>query len=388
MRTMEEERRATRAIYATCLAALFGFMGIGVVDPLLPVIASQIGAQKWQIELLFTTYIFMMAIVMIPAGIFAANRGNKPVMVVGLGLVTLFALLCGLSGGVYSLAGLRAGWGMGNAMFFATSMSIIIGLSTNLERSMGLYEAALGMGMSIGPLLGGVLGAVSWRWPFFATSVLMAVAFVLTLVTVYEPAGQRHRRGFRDFLGAMGHPPFLGVALVAMCYYFAFFTILAYSPIFLQIPSLELGLIFFAWGLCLAYGSVVLAHKLLDRHGGAWVVKFGLTAIAVVLILLIAVPSFWGRVAIIILSGLFCGLNNTTFSTLAIEMSNAQRSIASGAYNFVRWMGAAIAPVVAGFAAEHWFNTAPYLISCVLVAIGLVGVWLTVRQNKVMTTQH
>ncbi|CAB3393788.1 MFS transporter [Kyrpidia spormannii] len=388
MRTLEEDQRATRAIYATCLAALFGFMGIGVVDPLLPVIAAQIGAAKWQIELLFTTYIFMMAIVMIPAGILAANRGNKGVMVVGLGLVTLFALFCGFSNSVYSLAGLRAGWGMGNAMFFATSMSIIIGLSSNLERSMGLYEAALGLGMSVGPLLGGVLGAANWRYPFFATSALMAIAFILTLSTVYEPPGGKSRKGFRDFGRAMAHPPFLGVSLVAMCYYFAFFTILAYSPIFLQIPALELGLIFFAWGLCLAYGSVFLAHKLLDRHGGAWTVKFGLSAIVAVLVLLIVVPSFWGRVAIIIVSGLFCGLNNTTFSTLAVEISNAQRSIASGAYNFVRWMGAAIAPVVAGVVAERWFPTAPYLIAGILVFVGLLGVWLTVGQHKTMTMPH
>ncbi|MBX6396120.1 MAG: MFS transporter, partial [Alicyclobacillaceae bacterium] len=257
------------------------------------------------------------------------------------------------------------------------SMSIIIGLSRNLERSMSIYEAALGLGMSLGPLLGGVLGAVSWRWPFLATSILMAVAFVLALTTVYEPPGQKVRRGFTDFVQAMAHPPFLGICLIAMCYYFAFFTVLAYSPIFLQIQAFELGLIFFAWGLCLAYGSVILAHRLLDRHGGAWVVKFGLSMMTCLLILLTVVPSFWGRVVLIILSGIVCGLNNTTFSTLAIESSNAQRSIASGAYNFVRWMGAAIAPVISGIVAEHWSGTAPYLISCILVLISLVGTWMT-----------
>ncbi|MDI3327045.1 MAG: MFS transporter [Alicyclobacillaceae bacterium] len=386
MRSIEEDRRADRAIYATCLATLFGIMGIGVVDPLLPVIAAEIGAQKWQIELLFTTYIFMMAIVMIPTGIAAADWGNKRIMVIGLGLVTLFALLCGFSNGVYSLAGLRAGWGMGNAMFFATSMSIIIGLSRNLERSMGLYEAALGMGMSIGPLLGGLLGTVSWRWPFFATSLLMAVAFFLTLTTVYEPEGAKTRRGLGDFARAMAHPPFLKISLVAMCYYFSFFTVLAYSPIFLQISALELGLIFFAWGLCLAFGSVILSHRLLERRGGAWTVKCGLLSMACILLLLIAVPSFWGRVALIVASGAVCGLNNATFSTLAIEMSNAPRSIASGAYNFVRWLGAAIAPVISGLVAEHWFATAPYFISFLLVAAGLLGVWSASRKN--MKTAH
>ncbi|BCJ86640.1 MFS transporter [Effusibacillus dendaii] len=367
-----DEKQASRAILTTCLAALFGFMGIGVVDPILPVIAEQIGATPWQVEMLFTSYIFMMAIIMIPSGILSAKFGSKRFMVLGLGLVTLFALACALSSSITQLAVLRAGWGMGNAMFFATSMSILIGMSTNLEKSMGYYEAALGVGMSVGPLLGGLLGYFGWRMPFFATSVFMLIAFLMTIAYVKEPKETAKRDyGMKDFIAALSYRPFLNVALTAMFYYYSFFTVLAYSPIFLKLGAIQLGLIFFAWGICLGFGSTKLAHGMINRYGAASVSRIGLVLMAVALLLILVIPSNVFRIAVIIASGLASGINNTTFSTLAIEVSNAQRSIASGAYNFVRWLGAAIAPVLAGFV-ERLFGTAPYAISLVLVLIGVI----------------
>jgi ACDE family multidrug resistance protein len=44
------------------------------------------------------------------------------------------------------------------------------------------YEAALGLGIAAGPLLGGLLGDISWRGPFFGVPALMAVALIATVV--------------------------------------------------------------------------------------------------------------------------------------------------------------------------------------------------------------
>lgn len=59
-------------------------MGIGIVDPILPSIASSIGATHSQVEMLFTAYIFTMAIMMIPIGIVASKVGDKKLIVSGL----------------------------------------------------------------------------------------------------------------------------------------------------------------------------------------------------------------------------------------------------------------------------------------------------------------
>lgn len=60
---------------------------------------------------------------------------------------------------------MRGGWGLGNALFVATARSIIVGAAPgDLGNAITLYEAALGLGISSGPLLGAVLGSMSWRY--------------------------------------------------------------------------------------------------------------------------------------------------------------------------------------------------------------------------------
>jgi len=173
----ESKKRNARII--TVFATFLAFMGIGVVDPILPSIAEQIGASHWQVEMLFSSYIFMMAIMMLPAGLLAGKFGDKPMMVTGLVIVTIFALLCGFSGTIAELSIYRAGWGLGNSFFFATAMTLLIALSSEVGAAVGLYEAAIGLGMAGGPLVGGILGGYTWRYPFIATGLLIFVAFIL-----------------------------------------------------------------------------------------------------------------------------------------------------------------------------------------------------------------
>lgn len=94
---MEQQHSKSRVGQViTVFATFLAFMGIGVVDPILAEIAAQIGASHWQVEMLFTSYLLMMAIMMIPAGILASRFGDKRLMVTGLIIVTIFAALSGM----------------------------------------------------------------------------------------------------------------------------------------------------------------------------------------------------------------------------------------------------------------------------------------------------
>ncbi len=168
---MMTDKEMNTGKWITAAASLLAFMGIGVVDPLLPSIAESIGASHSQVEMLFTAYIFTMAIMMIPIGIVAGKMGDKKLIVIGLFIVTIFALLCGLSDTIGALSIFRAGWGFGNSMFMATAMTMLIALSETPGHAIGIYEASMGLGMAFGPLLGGILGNISWRYPFFCHSL-------------------------------------------------------------------------------------------------------------------------------------------------------------------------------------------------------------------------
>ncbi len=308
MELTEGKRRRGKII--TVFATFLAFMGIGVVDPLLPVIAEQIGASKSQVELLFTAYIFTMAIMMLPAGLLAGKLGDKKLMIIGLAIVTVFAFLCGFSNSIAELSIYRAGWGLGNSMFFATAMTLLIALSDEVSSAVGLYEAAIGLGMAGGPLVGGILGGFTWRYPFYATGVLIFVAFILVISLVKEPQIKQKRKtaGLKEMGHLFTHKPFIQGAFAGMLYYYGFFTVLAYSPLVLKLSAIKLGLIFFGWGLCLAYGSAVLSHQLERRWEPKPLLRFGLFVFAVLLVLLFFVKTMWLFITIIIISGLISGL--------------------------------------------------------------------------------
>lgn len=208
---MQSNSTRLRARNITVLATFLAFMGIGVVDPILPIISEQIGATHWQVEMLFTAYIFTMAIMMIPSGLVASRFGDKKMIVIGLGLVTVFAILCSLSDSILELSLFRAGWGLGNSMFFATAMTLLITLSKEVNQAVGLYEAAIGMGMAFGPLVGGLLGEYSWRYPFLATGLLIFIAFLLVMLQVPSPKidTNRKRAGGKELLALLKYKPFL-----------------------------------------------------------------------------------------------------------------------------------------------------------------------------------
>ena len=217
---MESKQKLGRLI--TVVATFLAFSGIGVVDPILPIIAEKIGASHWQVEMLFTAYILTMAIMMLPAGIFASRFGDKRMMTIGLAIVTVFAFICGMSQTIAQLSLFRAGWGLGNAMFFATAMTLLIALSKEVHEAVGLYEAAIGLGMA-----GTVIRDI--RWSFLALSVFrdeyfnfLSIYFSILFVKEPERKVKRKAAGVGELLNLVKYKPFMQGAISGMLYYYGF----------------------------------------------------------------------------------------------------------------------------------------------------------------------
>ena len=120
---------------------------------------------------------------MLVTGWVSSRIGAKRTLITGLVLIVVFAALAGSSDSIGGIVGFRAGWGLGNALFIATSLAVIVSsASGGFAGAIILYETALGVGIAMGPLLGGELGSISWRGPFYGVSALMAIALIATLV--------------------------------------------------------------------------------------------------------------------------------------------------------------------------------------------------------------
>ncbi|MEM0127518.1 MAG: MFS transporter [Thermoplasmatales archaeon] len=366
----------SRGIFAITFSTFIAFMGIGIVDPLLPLIGKDMGATPFQIEWLFTSYIAVMSLSMFISGYFSTRFGGKRTLLIGLATVVFFSTLSGLSPTISIFAVFRGGWGLGNAFFTSTALSIIVGISAgstgSIERAITVYEAALGLGIASGPLLGGFLGSYYWRYPFFGTATLMAVGFISTYVFVKEPPKAEKKRTPVEIIEALRNRSVFLNAIIALGYNFGFFTILAYTPLTLSgLTTIELGIVYFLWGVLVALSSVVVVPRLIRRIDRFLLLQITLFAFAFLFILMGEFPIY--KLEIVVVSGFLCGIANASFTSLAMEVSPFSRSVSSATYNFLRWAGAAIAPILAGYIGQSLGLSIPFFVVAPVVMIAAVA---------------
>ncbi|MBN9210895.1 MAG: MFS transporter [Microbacterium sp. 71-36] len=358
-------------VWAVAFACVVAFMGIGLVDPILPAIAESLQASPVETELLFTSYLVVTGLAMLVTSWISSRIGAKATLLVGLALIVVFALLCALSGSVDAVIGFRAGWGLGNALFISTALATIVGAASGgSSAAIILYEAALGLGIAVGPLLGGILGEASWRGPFFGVVVLMAIAFVAVAVLLRGPSPARTPIPFSAPFRALGRPALAILAATALFYNIGFFTLLAFSPFPLGFGAMGIGLTFFGWGVALAITSVWVAPILLRRMRLTSVLLLALPLLAVVLLVAaFVVDSPAGLVACIVAGGLVLGVVNTALTEAVMEATDLPRSVASSAYSAVRFLGGAVAPPLAAFLWHAAGAGVPYLVAAASVVI-------------------
>jgi predicted MFS family arabinose efflux permease len=395
--TLRDAFRQPRAVWAIAFAATVSFMGIGLVDPILPAISEQLEATPSQAMLLFTSYLFITAIAMFFTSWFASAVGVKRTLLIGLALVVLFAALASGAGSVNEIIGLRAGWGLGNALFISTALAAIVGATAGPSGgAIILYETALGIGMALGPLLGGLLGSVSWRAPFAGTAVLMGIGLLAIALLLQREAKPAHVSPLAA-LKALGNPALRTLALTAIFYNFGFFTLLAYSPFPLEAAAaarggefgaMGIGGVFFGWGVALAITSVFVAPVLTRRLG---LIPTLLTTLGLLAVLMLALAlvhtSMAAMITLIVIGGLLLGIMNTALTETVMEATDLPRGVASSAYSGVRFLGGAIAPAVAGPLAAATTAGAPYLLAALTLVLSMAMLVIG-RRHLASVGQH
>jgi MFS family permease len=386
--------RQPRAVYAVAFACVVSFMGIGLVDPILPALAEQLDATRSQVSLLFTSYLVVTAVAMLGTGWVSSRVGAKRTLMGGLVLIVVFAVAAACSGSIAQIVGFRAGWGLGNALFIATSLAVIVAsASGGFAGAIVLYETALGVGIAAGPLVGGLLGDISWRGPFFGVAVLMLVAFVATAVLLPPTPRPEHRSSLTAPLRALRHRGLATMGLTGLLYNWGFFTLLAYSPFLMGLDAIRLGLVFCGWGLLVAVFSVFAAPRLQARFGTARTLYVNFVLLAADLaVIALGTTSPATVIVAVIVAGAFLGINNTLVTQAVMMVAPVERPVASATYGFVRFIGGGIAPYAAGKLAERYTDAVPFWVGAGTMLLALAvfasGHRLVDAADRRMTSGH
>jgi MFS transporter, ACDE family, multidrug resistance protein len=205
----------------------------------------------------------------------------------------------------------------------------------------------------------------------FGVSPLMGVAFIVTALLLPSTPRAEHATTLADPFRALRHRGLLGVAITALLYNFGCFVLVGFAPFPLGMGAHQIGLVFFGWGTALAFTSVVVAPRLQHRFGTVSTLLVGLVAIAVTLaVMAVATDTKAVLVTGVVVSGLFIGIDNTLITATVMKAAPVDRGVASAAYSFARFSGAALAPWLAGVLGERIGVHVPFWVGWVAVRVG------------------
>jgi EmrB/QacA subfamily drug resistance transporter len=168
-------RDAGAALVSVVAASSFltPFMG-SALNLAVPAIGRDLGAPVVALNWAVGAYLLSSAALLLPIGRLADLLGRRKIFVAGLALHAVATLACGVAGSIGALIALRALQGGAAAMGFATGMAMLTAGTARDRRGhiLGLNTAAVYAGLSLGPVLGGLLtDQLGWRSIFFVTGV-------------------------------------------------------------------------------------------------------------------------------------------------------------------------------------------------------------------------
>jgi EmrB/QacA subfamily drug resistance transporter len=152
---------------------------------------------------ILNVYAILLAALLIPAGRLADGIGRRTSFLAGLVLFGVASLGCAMAPTLAVLIAFRALQGVAAALLMPTSLGLALSVFPAHERgtAVGVWAAVGAVAASGGPVLGGVLIALSWRWIFFINVPLVLATVVAGVV--YLPTGDARIRRRVDGLGAV-----------------------------------------------------------------------------------------------------------------------------------------------------------------------------------------
>jgi EmrB/QacA subfamily drug resistance transporter len=151
----------------------------------IPSIHTEFGGSQFQLNWIVTSYLLSSAALALPFGRLADLVGRKKMFTLGIFLFSLTSLACSFAFSLYSLILFRLFQGIANAMVYGTAMAILTSVIPQHERgkALGINTAATYIGLSLGPVLGGVICRyLSWRGIFLFGFTMDMVILMLTLL--------------------------------------------------------------------------------------------------------------------------------------------------------------------------------------------------------------
>ncbi len=202
-RSSKTTRRRGLALAVLCMAAFVISLDTTIVNVTLPSLVRQLDASTTDLQWVVDAYSLVFAALILAAGSTGDRLGRKGILMAGLGVFGVASLAGSAATTVHELIGARAVMGLGAALIFPATLSLISNIFTERAeraRAIGLWGATTGVGIALGPIVGGWLLERFWWGSVFLFMVPVA-AGIAVLVSWVVPTSRDPRTPPVDWAG-------------------------------------------------------------------------------------------------------------------------------------------------------------------------------------------
>ncbi|MDT8862389.1 MFS transporter [Alkalihalobacillus sp. MEB130] len=372
-----ESKKALPVLFAVMFLVMVGF---GIIIPVMPFYAEEIGATPTQLGLLMAVYSFMQLLLAPMWGRISDQIGRKPVIMIGIFGLALSFFLLAISSTLWMLFVARIVGGFFSAANMPTVMAYVADITSDEDRGkgMGIIGASIGLGFIFGPAIGGIFSQTNLSLPFYLAGSLSVLTFIfVTLVLKESLTAEQRNKQLQErtpIRKALQGPVsilfilqwFVSLSLAGLEATFAYF---AYERA--NLGAVELGYIFMIMGLAGALVQGGLVGRLTKKYGEGTVIQLGIVISALGFFLILFVDSFVTAAIFLTVFGIGNGLIRPSVSSLLTKASPTGYGRTTGLLSSFDSLGRIIGPPLGG-----WLFTLavglPYMLGILLSVLAFI----------------
>lgn len=373
-----------RIFISLFIATMVAMLGVGVIEPILPLYAKSMKATGIELGIIFAGFALARGIFAPIIGQFSDEHGRKKLIIAGLVFFIILSICYVFASDPLALTIIRTIQGFSTVLVTAVAQAYV-GDITPIGKEgkyMNLFFMSFFGGQALGPYLGGYLSdQYNMKFPFYAMAILSTLALILILFFVSEStATKKHKREhiplFKSLVPVYKDKPMRGI----MTYMFSrgfyrwgfntFFPILAVKAASISLTNV--GLILSAYmlsGAFIQYPSGLAVDKYPAKKVN-FILIGGVTS-AVAMCIIGYFNSVWMFVLLTVIMGVFSSVSRA--SAVAIRTERGRifgMGAATGAFTASLSFGQVLGPIIFGVIADFFSIPIAFVLGGI---IGLVG---------------
>ncbi|MEH7445162.1 MFS transporter [Bacillus sp. JJ1122] len=377
---MRELMNTKKALPILFLVMFLVMVGFGIIIPVMPFYAEEIGANPTQLGLLMAVYSLMQLLFAPMWGRVSDRIGRKPVIMIGIIGLSLSFFLMAISSELWMLFAARIIGGLLSSANMPTVMAYVADITSEEDRGkgMGIIGASVGLGFIFGPAIGGIFSQSSLNMPFYLAGATSLITFLLVTFVLKESLSIEERNSQSkersSLLKAFNGPVsvlfvlqlFVSLSLSGLEATFAYFAAEKAG-----LGAVQLGYIFMIMGLAGAIVQGGLVGRMTKKLGEGTVIQLGIFISAVGFALILLIKGFGTAALFLTIFGVGNGLIRPSVSSLLTKKSTAGHGSTTGLLSSFDSLGRIIGPPLGGWLFSIAIGM-PYISGIILSGIALV----------------